>query len=190
MKKIISVSLALTLCLAMLLTAVSCSSKHPLEAFKDKMEREANYQMSMTMSNVPLLGTFTMTVKVDGNIQHVPASMLGEEEYIETAEDVAYSYTKNTSGKWTKAEINIEDASSDVMSDDNLFDPENYEKIEGKENTYKQKKSATFESFEDVTVTVEEDSCTFEMVSTDEGYSVKIVISKIGEIELTLPKIN
>ena len=59
-----------------------------------------------------------------------------------------------------------------------------------KENTYKQKKDVTFDNFEDVTITIEEDSCTIEMMSTDEGYGVKLVISKIGEIELTLPTVE
>ena len=45
--------------------------------------------------------------------------------------------------------------------------------------------------YEDVKITIEDDSCTIEMKAISDGmtFGVKIVISKIGEIELTLPKV-
>ncbi len=193
MKKIISLSLTLILCLSLLLAAVSCGSKHPIVEFKNKMENAANYQMAVTMSNVPFLGTFTMTTKIDGNIQYTPAIMFSEEEYIETVGDIEYKYTKNEDGKWVKTQNTTKEDSSDITNDktmEELFNPENYEKIKDKENTFKQKKDVSFEDFEDVVITIEETSCTIEMVSTTEGYDVKIIISKIGEIKLSLPAVE
>ena len=174
----------------------SCSFKHPIENFKDKMSEADSYQMSITMSDVPLFGTFTMTTKVDGNIQYTPAVMFNDEEYTETVGDVEYKYTKDESGKWTKTKVeDTEDDSSSSYGDDSLnklFNPDNYEKVKGEENTYKQKDDVDFEDYENVKITIEDDSCTIEMSSISDGmtFGVKIVISKIGEIELTLPKVG
>ena len=71
-----------------------------------------------------------------------------------------------------------------------LFNPENYDKVKDKDQTYKQKEDVSFDEYKDIVMTIEENSCTIEMVSIDEGYSMKIVISKIGEIKLTLPTVN
>ena len=193
MKKFVSLFLTLTLFISMMLIVTSCGSKHPIEEFKNKMADADSYQMSVTMSNVPLFGTITMTTKVDGNIQYTPAIMFNEEEYIETVGDTKYKYTKNEDGTWSKTQDTEEEDDSSVTSDktmEELFNPDNYEKVKDNENTYKQKKDVTFDNFEDVTITIEEDSCTIEMMSTDEGYGVKLVISKIGKIELTLPTVE
>ena len=193
MKKFISLFLTLMLCISMVLIVTSCGAKHPIEEFKSKMEDADSYQMSVTMSNVPLFGTITMTTKYDGNIQYTPASMFDEEEYIETVGNIKYKYTKNEDGTWSKTQDTEEEDDSGVTGDktmEELFNPDNYEKVKDKENTYKQKKDVTFDNFEDVTLTIEENSCTIEMASTDEGYGVKLVISKIGEIELTLPTVG
>ena len=193
MKKFVSLFLTLMLCISMMLIVTSCGTKHPIEEFKNKMADADSYQMSFTMSNIPLFGTITITTKVDGNIQYTPAIMFNEEEYIETVGDPKYKYTKNEDGTWSKTQDTEEEDDSSVTSDktmEELFNPDNYEKVKDKENTYKQKKDVTFDNFEDVTITIEEDSCTIEMMSTDEGYGVKLVISKIGEIELTLPTVE
>ena len=194
MKKVISLLIILATCLSILMAFTSCSSKHPIDEFKEKMEKADSYQMSITMSDVPLFGTFTMTTKVDGNIQYTPAVMFSEEEYTETVDGVKYKYTKDDSGKWTKEKDETNDDDSSVYGDESmakLFNPDNYEKVKGEENTYKQKSDVTFDDYEDVKITIEDDSCTIEMKAISDGitFGVKIVISKIGEIELTLPKV-
>ena len=100
--------------------------------------------------------------------------------------------TKNDDGTWSKTKDTKKNDSGVTGNNtmDELFNPDNYEKVKDKENTYKQKKDVTFDDFEDVIITIEEDSCTIEMTSTDEGYGVKLVISKIGEIDLTLPSVK
>ena len=82
MKKFVSLFLTLMLCISMMLIVTSCGTKHPIEEFKNKMADADSYQMSFTMSNIPLFGTITITTKVDGNIQYTPAIMFNEEEYI------------------------------------------------------------------------------------------------------------
>lgn len=194
MKKVISLSIAIAMCMCFITAFTSCSSKHPIDEFKEKMEKADSYQMSVTMSDVPLFGTFTMTTKVDGNIQYTLAVMFDEEEYIETVGDVKYKYTKDGSGKWTKEKEDSPDDSS-IYGDESMekfFNPDNYEKEKGEENIYKQKSDVEFDDYEDVKITIEEDSCTIEMKAISDGltFGVKIVISKIGEIELKLPEVD
>lgn len=195
MKKILTLSIVITMCMCLITAFTSCSFEHPIDGFKEKMEKADSYQMSVTMSDIPLFGTFTMTTKVDGNIQYTPAVMFNEEEYIETVGDVKYKYTKDDAGKWTKAKEDSTDDDSSVYDDESmkkLFNPDNYEKVKGEENTYKQKSDVEFDDCEDVKITIEEDSCTIEMKAISDGmtFGVKIVISKIGEIELKLPEID
>ena len=196
MKKALSFLIIVSLCLSMLMLVTSCSSKHPIEEFKEKMEKADSYQISITLSDVPLLGTFTMTTKVDGNIQYTTAVLFNEEEYTETVGDVEYKYTKDDSGKWTKTKVeNTEEDSSSIYEDDSLnkhFNPDNYEKVKGEENTFKQKDDVDFGNYENVKITIEDNSCTIEMSAISGGvtFGAKIVISKIGEIELTLPTVD
>ena len=117
MKKFVSLFLTLMLCISMMLIVTSCGTKHPIEKFKNKMADADSYQMSVTMSNVPLFGTITMTTKVDGNIQYTPAIMFNEEEYIETVGDTKYKYTKNEDGTWSKTQDTEEEDDSSVTSD-------------------------------------------------------------------------
>lgn len=195
MKKKLSMLLAVLLCLSMMFIGTSCSSKHPMETFREKMEQADSYEMTVTMSDVPLFGTMTITTQVDGNIQYTPAVLFNAEEYTETVDSTVYTYTKNEDGTWTKTESAAEEDSSEITSDESMkkfFDPNNYEAVKGEENTYKQKKDVVFDDFSDVTMFIGENTCTIEMTATSEGmtYGTKLVISKIGEIELTLPAVG
>lgn len=195
MKKVVSLLIIVAICTSLFISLTSCASKHPIDEFKEKMERVDSCQIDLTMSDVPLFGTITMAMKFDGNIQYTPAMLFGEEEYIETVGDVEYIYTKDESGKWTKEINEVEEDDSDIYSEElieKLFNPENYDKVEGEENTYKQKSDVSFDEYEDVKITITEDSCTIEMKATSEGivFGLKMVIHKLGEIELTLPEVG
>lgn len=195
MKKAISLLVIVTTCICMITSLTSCGAKHPIDEFLEKMERVDSCQIDITMSDVPLFGTITMATKIDGNIQYTPAVLFGEEQYIETVGDTEYVYTKGEDGKWTKS-INEETEDDSSLDSEELirelFNSENYEKVEGEENTYKQKSDVTFDEYEDVKITVNEDSCTVEMKATSEGivFGLKMVIHKLGEIELTLPEVD
>ncbi len=198
MKKVISVLLMISICLSMLAMITSCSLlplKHPIEKFKEKMDKEQNYQVTLTMKDVPFLGTLTMTTQRDGNIGYTPAVLFSEEEYTETVGETKYKYTKNDNGKWIKSEVeSVEDDDSITGEDqmDDLFDPDNYEKVKDEKNTYKQKDDADFGEFKDIVMTVDDDSCVIKgnVISKGVTCPVTIEISKIGEIELTLPNVD
>ncbi len=196
MKKILSFMATITLCLLVLITATSCSSKNQIKEFKEKLDKDNNYQVAVTMSDLPVFGTLTMTIKVDGNIEYCPSILFSDEMYIETVDDVHYSYTKDEEGKWIKTKVeDLEGETSEVYTEEDLnelFNPDKYEKVKGEKNTYKQKADADFKNFEDVKIVFKDNTCTIEMSSTVEGMTIgmKFVFSKIGEIELTLPEVN
>ena len=188
-----------TICLAAVAVIISIIvavfSKHPIEKFVSKMAQADSYQVTMTISDMPLFGTITAKIKVDGNIQYTSPILFNDEEYIETIGDTKYYYTKNDDGKWMKTQSRVEEDSSsitDVESMLDLFDPKNYEKVKGEKNAYKQKNDVTFENYENVVIYIDENSCTIEMTITSSGMTckVKVVFSDIGEIELTLPKVE
>ena len=195
--KILSV-FVLLLCLFVVVFGVSCDEKnkeetvHPIDAFNEKMENEENYQILMTMSNVPVLGSISIMMKVDRNIRYMRVQLLGVEQYYEQVGDVEYIYEQNEFGGWTK-KVNDSSSDSTVPSDESMeeiFKSENYELVEGTENKYKQKSDVTFEQYEDVVIIIEEYSYTIEMFSTKELYNIKMVISKFGEVDITLPAVQ
>lgn len=188
MKKVLSLLLCLVVVLSTL-SVISCSSKHPIEEMKEKItESGKNAQIQITMSNVPVLGTVTTTKQFDNNIRYEPAFLVYGEAYYETVGDVEYKYTKDADGKWTKEETEPSDEDG-ILS---LLNPESYEEVSGEENTYKQKSDVTFEEYENVTLKIDDNSCTINAQVTSDGVvcDVKIVISKIGEIDLTLPEVG
>ena len=207
MKRIITLTMAFLICFSVTFTMTACTSdpeastpptttsvpKHPIEEFISRMRDADSAQMTMTMSDVPFLGTITMITKHDGNIEYTSGSLISDESYIETINDLRYEYTKNDDGKWIKSLITEDESEDDSNDLTTLFEnPENFEKVEGKENTYKQKSSVTFDDFDNVVITIEDDTCTIEMtmISDDMICGCKIVISHIGEIELTLPDVT
>lgn len=194
MKKNVSLLLSLVLCFSMLLTLASCSFKHPIEQFFDKMTKANNFQMSVTMSDIPFIGTMTIMRQKDGNITYSPTVLFGSATYTETVGDVTYTYTENEDGTWTKTQSENDD-SSDVVGDNEmaeLFNPDNFEKVKDEKNTYKQKSDVKFDTMEDVVIVITDDECTITLNFINEGLvcPTKVVISKIGEIELTLPTVD
>ena len=165
-QKIIIAAVAAFLCIAMVVGIVLWSSVHPLEKFALKIARKQNFQMDIVLSGIPLFGSVALTCEVDGNIQHIPAATFISESYIETVDDKQYTYSKDENGKWTKTESengmlgNLKD--NEMLKD--LVDPDNYEPVEGKKNTYRQKADVEFEDCKNVTITIEKDSCTIELI--------------------------
>lgn len=195
MKKTSSMLVIIAVCLSMLFVCSSCGAKHPIEKFKDQMVKANNYQLTITMTDVPLLGTFTTTTKIDGNIQYTPAVLFSSEQYTEISGNVKNVYTKGDDGKWTKEVETVEEESDDMFDDQfvlQIFNPDNYEEVKGEKNTYKQKAGVTFDGYEDVTLIITDESCTIQMKANSDGlvFGVTIVISEIGKIDLTLPQVE
>ena len=193
-QKIIIAAVAAVLCIAMVVGIVLWSSVHPLEKFALKIARKQNFQMDIVLSGIPLFGSVALTCEVDGNIQHIPAATFISESYIETVDDKLYTYSKDENGKWTKNESengmlgNLKD--NEMLKD--LVDPDNYEPVEGKKNTYRQKADVEFEDCKNVTITIEKDSCTIEMILYTDGMALEtlIVISEIGKMDVKLPDVD
>lgn len=196
-KKIIFSAIAAVLLIAIIVGIVLWSSVHPLEKFALKIARKQNFQMDIVLSGIPIFGAVALTCEVDGNIQHIPAANFISESYIETVGDKRYTYTKDDTGKWTKTESDVDEddlfgnlQESEAFQE--LMNLENYEEVEGKKNVYRQKEDVEFDGFKNVTITLEKGTCTIEMILYTSGMALDtvIVISNIGKMDLTLPKVG
>ena len=196
MKKTVSLALALVMLVSTMLFATSCDLdgvtslfEHPIDRLGKVIVEDSNYQVRMTYYNFPLVGTLSGTGIYDGNIHYISSTYWSEEYYIETVGDTIYKYQKNEDGVLEKT---VEENEEVVFYDD-IFQSECYEKI-GK-NVYKQKKDVKFELIGDVVLTIDDDECTVEgyLLNDDGtvgGIGIKLVFSKMGEIELTLPEVD
>ena len=196
-KKIIFSVIAAVLLIAIIVGIVLWSSVHPLEKFALKIARKQNFQMDIVLSGIPIFGAVALTCEVDGNIQHIPAANFISESYIETVGDKRYTYTKDDTGKWTKTESDVDedDLFGNLQENEafqELMNLENYEEVEGKKNVYRQKEDVAFDGFKNVTITLEKGTCTIEMILYTSGMALDtvIVISNIGKMDLTLPKVG
>ena len=196
-KKIIFSAIAAVLLIAIIVGIVLWSSVHPLEKFALKIARKQNFQMDIVLSGIPIFGAVALTCEVDGNIQHIPAANFVSESYIETVGDKRYTYTKDDTGKWTKTESDVDedDLFGNLQENEafqELMNLENYEEVEGKKNVYRQKEDVAFDGFKNVTITLEKGTCTIEMILYTSGMALDtvIVISNIGKMDLTLPKVG
>ena len=196
-KKIIFSAIAAVLLIAIIVGIVLWSSVHPLEKFALKIARKQNFQMDIVLSGIPIFGAVALTCEVDGNIQHIPAANFISESYIETVGDKRYTYTKDDTGQWTKTESDVDEddlfgnlQESEAFQE--LMNLENYEEVEGKKNVYRQKEDVEFDGFKNVTITLEKGTCTIEMILYTSGMALDtvIVISNIGKMDLTLPKVG
>ncbi len=194
-KKIIIAVVAAVLCVATVLSIVLINSSiHPIEKFAAKVARKQNFQMDVVLSGIPIFGAVALTCEMDGNIQHIPEATFISESYVETVGDKQYTYSKDGNGKWTKTESEggILSGIQDNEMLRELVNPDNYEPVEGKKKVYRQKDGVEFESCKNVTITIEKDSCTIEMILYTDGMALDtlIVISNIGKMNLTLPKVG
>ncbi len=217
MKKTLSFLMIVSLCLSLLMLVTSCSSmlpfeepdQHPIEAFVEKMEKAGSYQTLLT--EVIDGEVISLTIQTDGNIHYGPASEFNPETYCEIVGDVAYIYIKDGS-EWEKEKVeNIDSLPWSITCERmilKLFENlDHYEKVTNEENVYKLKDDIdlVFDYEQDerydpkvttVKITIADDSCTID-VSIDASIDspigtvdITMVISKIGEIELTLPNVG
>ena len=194
--KIIIAAVALVLCIAAVLSIVLISnSMNPLEKFVSKIARKQNFQMDVSLYGIPLFGSIAFAVEMDGNVTHIPDIFLIEECYVEKVGDETFKYTKDENGKWVKEKEEVDDSALDLFGEEDLEDlinPDNYELVDGTKNVYHQKADVQFKNFKDITITLEKDTCTIEMIAYVEGMALEtqIIISNIGKVELELPKVG
>lgn len=207
--------LIVSLCLSLLMLVTSCSSmlpieepdQHPIEAFVEKMKKAGSYQILITTFDPYDGEEYSSTLKTDGNIHHALDPETNLQTYCEIVGDVAYIYIKDGS-EWEKEKIeNIDSLPWTVTLDRFIYrlldNPDHYEKVTNEENVYKLKDDIDlvldYEQDErydpkatTVKITIADDSCTIDAsISTmDITVDITMVISKIGEIELTLPNVG
>ena len=206
MKKIISLVLTLTMCLTLAFALASCELVHPIQKFLVNMQTEKSYKITATINDVAGLGdlvTLSIVTSVDGNVQHIDGGVLLGEAYLEEADGVTYGYYKSFSGKWEKEALDVEDLEVDLQNMFGpelifaIFNPDNYDEVEGEEKTYKQKADVTFEVFDgvevkDVVIVVGEETCSVSLKVSVEGYDVsaELVISDVGSTNVELPIVD
>ncbi len=193
-KKIILAVVAAVLCIAMVVGIVLWSSVHPLEKYALKLLQKQSFQAEILVTGIPFFGGFSLIYEIDGNIQHIPEGPSTLEAYVETVDDLQYTYKKDENGNWQKSE-GAENAFADLENNETikqLLNVDNYEPVEGEKNVYRQKADVTFEDFEDVTITIDGDKCMIEMVLLTNGMALEamIIISRVGKIHLNLPTVQ
>ncbi len=189
----------------MLFSLVSCAfseeqeSVHPIEKFGKKLEEDnCSIEMTFLIKDEQFSVSYTIEMQVDGSVIYMPectamGQVLLEECYIKAYEDYSYVYKKNDFGNWIRNIVYAEQSSAtDYEAFFELFRPNNYEKVSGEKNTYKQKPTADFDLFDDVTMTVTDTECTMVGMVLQNGVyvNVEILFSKIGQIDITLPRTN
>ncbi len=187
MKKILILLLVLLMSAS---TLVSCG-KHPIEEFKEQMDSVDNYLMTMTMK-FPSVGNITVAQKIDGNIMYTPAFLTEPAKYTEVVDDVTYEYVKDDNGAWKKSIAPPVDNGLDMLFNEAFFDPDNYEKVNGEKNSYRQKEDVAFAGASDVVITIGKNNYTLEMKLSVSGVEMEttVVLSNFGEVELTLPNVE
>ena len=190
MKKLISYILCTVLLLSALLSLSSCM-KDPLESFFDDVNKKQNFQLDITMKDVPIFGTITMTSKKDGNKTFTSGILGASDTYSEEADGVLYSYVQDEDGNWTKTEAAADEEVG--LLDGGMPEflvSDNFEKTE-EEGVYKLKEEAEIEDAEDVVLKLSDGKCTVEFSVKSEGLVVnaEVCISEVGEIEITLPEL-
>ncbi|HHU56027.1 MAG TPA: hypothetical protein GXZ48_05005 [Acholeplasmataceae bacterium] len=165
------------------------SKKNDLEKFIDLLEEKQNCEMKMEMT-VPMLGKVTITAKADGNKGYV-GSVLGMGDiYTEEVDGKIYQYYQDLTGKWVKEEIAAEDVESEFDIIDEL-EADDFDKIEDKKYELKEEKREEY-NVESFVITLTDDGAIFEFEMIEEGLHVPVTltITKIGEVEIQLPKVD
>ncbi len=195
MKKL-SILFLVLLCLLSALTT-SCSLKHSLTAFKEKIDETESYQFSLVLIEPTTSTRTTLTTLVEGNVTYFFANdSIGFDEYfVKTIDEYEIIYQKDSEGNWTKSISEILEEEEELPFDVNLndiFNADNYESVKGEKKAYKQKKDVVFGDFDDLLITFGDNTCTIEGKAMIDGimWEAKIIYSKVGEVDLTLPTIE
>lgn len=192
MKKLLTSAICLLMIVTLLLFATSCTFNDPLRHYFKKANKTTNYTLTLVLTHEDSNIKITQIMHCDGNIIYYPENRnLGQKEYYaEIIDDYTIEYREVTKGKWEK-DIKETEYAFDLEKND-IFNAEHYEKVKKEKNVYKQKKNIVFDSFEDLTVTIIDESVIIEGTMTMDyiSYNVKIIVSDFNEHDLTLPTVE
>ena len=200
MKKKIIISVVSAVAALVLGLVLVCAFMHPLDKLKLRMATADSYQIDIVIYDVPLIGTQTMIAKVDGDVKYTNGILFGAEAYTETVKGTDYKYSKNASGAWERAVAEESSSSDELIDFDTLlrmFDPDNYDKVDGEKNKYAQKADVEIaEDIKDVVITIEDDYFTIDAVGVKSILGFKLSLNmqakvyNINKTEITLPDIE
>lgn len=187
MKRIISLSIVLVILISSL---TACSLNNSFRKISKDIEKTQNYKMKVSYTSEDF-GKVTQTVYVDGNKSYYPENdALGYGEYYtEEIDDYIIEYRKDYDDNWKK-DIKEKDDDSLNLEENDIWNLDNYDK-DGKD-VYVQKKNVIFDNFDDVVITVLDDSLVIECTVILDLVEIeaKIIISEIGESEIELPSVK
>jgi len=106
--------------IGLLFIFVSCSSANDLENAFDKMETVDSYRMDMKMTNVPFVGSMSITVKQDGDMTYSSNPLLTEGLYQKTIDGEVYDYILQEDGSYELSTTPSSDEEEDLEYVDSL----------------------------------------------------------------------
>jgi len=187
--------------LTLLIILTGCSDPgeklNDLEKALDAMDSAESYRMDMTMNNIPLFGTMSLVLKVDGDISYM-SNPFGEPVYTKTIDGVEYEYVLNENDvlELSDTPMDMEDADE---TEDYLSDIEAVDFEQDEENdlvwTYTLERmylnADETEYMSDIVITLDDDgmidSMTFTLYSDDFSSDIEIEFSGINNTTLTVP---
>ncbi len=193
MKQIIKMVWAFLAMVALAASTASCGMINPIERYKAKLATAKSFEMDITLTDIPLVGSLNVTVMKDGDKTHT-SGFMGLDEYSETVDGVAYKYTKSLTGKWTKKVADKVDYTDFI--DDNtlaaLLTSSNYTKSENEEDTWYYSADAELENIKNVKIVFEGEDGSISFTYNYNGFDVNgtIEFTKLGEVTVDIPSVS
>lgn len=169
------------------------AGKTEIEKAFANMDDLESYRMDITMSNIPLVGSMTMTMKYDGDYIYASAvsSYYSQYTYYKVVNGNVYEYIEGENGYTLSTEA---ESSEDMGDYIDFVDPENFVEEEGKW-VYKDDRlyldDEETEYMEDIMIEISDDGYISSMVFTvsSEGMSfdAEISFSGFNSTSITLP---
>jgi len=187
--------------LTLLFVLTGCSEPgeklNDLEKALESMDSAESYRMDMTMNNIPLFGTMSLVLKVDGDISYM-SNPFGDPVYTKTIDGVEYEYVLNENDvlELSDTPMDMEDADE---TEDYLSDIEAVDFEQDEENdlvwTYTLERmylnADETEYMSDIVITLDDDgmidSMTFTLYSDDFSSDIEIEFSGINNTTVTVP---
>ncbi len=197
MKRKIALVLLMILTVAlsgvMLIACADANSPEKIDQFFEQMTESDSGTITMVIS-MGSYGTYSQTTKIEGNKSYVSAFMGAEPYFTETVDGYIYTY-KKVGSSWVKDEGVAE--TGDLTGIETLvemFNGDNY-LYSAEKQCYVMKDNVIIDfsnmAISNGQIALEEDTCTFSGIVTEEGMSMSIAISisKVGSTTVTLPEV-
>lgn len=165
-----------------------------LENALETMDSAESIRMDLTMYDLPLFGTLSLVMKVDGSLMYV-SNPLGDPTYSKQVEGLEYEYVLNDQNVLVLSETPLEeqeDFSSSSFTED--LDAKNFAEEEGVwvysgDNIYLDDEETEYMT--DIEITLDKDGnfelMTFVIYTDDLSTNVDLTISGINDTTIVVP---